>query len=143
MSRALHLLSILHRAELGEGGTSCTELIWGWAIWQRGHFPSPSSKSFSTQSDQKLLRITYQKAPQISLNSVIQGKLLALCTRERCLPSSRNAQKTRVNEPFNVAHKEVGKRPTDREVTVSKIYTFSAGADRLQELCDTLKFGVN
>ena len=41
------------------------------------------------------------------------------------------------------AHAEVGNRPTDREVIVIKIYTYPAGAERLQELCDSLKYRVN
>ena len=40
-----------------------------------------------------------------------------------------------------LAHTEAGNRPADTEVIVIKIYTYPA--ERLQELCDSLKFKVN
>ena len=42
-----------------------------------------------------------------------------------------------------LAHTKAGNRPTDKEVIVIKIYTYPAGAERLQELRDSLKFKVN
>ena len=42
-----------------------------------------------------------------------------------------------------LAHTEAGNRPADTEVIVIKIYTYPAGAERLKELCDSLKFKVN
>lgn len=41
------------------------------------------------------------------------------------------------------AHTKAGNRPTDKEVIVVKIYTYPAGAEMQQELCDSLKFKVN
>lgn len=107
---------------------------------QRWFFPLLSSQPLSTQFSPTLLRAIYQKAPQVIVNPVIQGRLLAVWAGQIRLPNSRKYLKTRMDGCFHVAGPN---RSADKEVVVIKIYTYPAGAERLQESCDSLKFKVN
>ena len=81
---------------------------------QRWFFPPLSSQPVSTQFSPTLLRATYWKAPQVIVNPVIQGKLLALWTGKTCLPNSRKYLKTRMDVCFHVAGPHRGWKQASR-----------------------------
>ena len=94
---------------------------WSRAWWetvgthpQRWFFPPLSSQPLSTQFSPTLLRAIYQKAPQVIVNPVIQGKLLALWTGKICLPNSRKYLKTRMDVCFHVAGPHRGWKQASR-----------------------------
>lgn len=95
----------------------------------------PSSNPPKDSSSSKLLRTMYQKHQQIILNNVMQSRSVAFY-QEMCLSSSRKHSEDRSGCVLSCCLHRSGEQ-ANREVTDRNIYTYSAEADRLQELCLT------